>query len=143
MFPDQKRLLVGLTGEDSAVVVDVTTRAVVKRIKTGRGAHNIFRMPGDGMRVLITNRVEGTISMIDLDKLEVVDTYRVPGGPDDLDFTPDGKQIWVSLRWRRQIAAIDLATRKIVATVKVGRSPHCIYINGPHTVLRSSQAPVQ
>ncbi len=143
VFPDQKRLLVGLTGEDAAVVVDIQARAIVKRIPTGRGAHNIFRMPGDGTRVLITNRVEGTISLIDLGRLEAVETYRVPGGPDDLDFSPDGKQIWVRQRWRRQIVAIDLATSKIVATVKVGRSPHCICINGPHTVLRSGRPPVR
>ncbi len=141
VFPDQKRLLVGLTGEDAAVVVDIATRGVSKRIVTGKGAHNIFRMPADDKRVLITNRVEGSMSIIDLEKLEVVDTIRVSGGPDDVDFSPDGKIAWVTQRWRRRVAAVELSTRKILGTVLVGRSPHGIYINGPHTVSRSVLPP--
>ena len=111
------------------------------QIPTGRGAHNIFPMPG-GKRVLITNRIENTISAIDLASLTVVDTFFVPGGPDDLDFTPDGKQFWVTQRFRRKVAAVDIATRQVLGTVAVGRSPHGIFINGPHTVLRSVEPPV-
>jgi DNA-binding beta-propeller fold protein YncE len=141
MFPDQKRLIVGLTGEDAAVVIDIATRTVSKRIVTGKGAHNLFKMPGDDKRLLITNRVEGSMSIIDLEKQEVVDTLKVPGGPDDVDFSPDGKIVWVTQRWRRRVAAVELSTRKILGTVLVGRSPHGIYINGPHTVSRSVSPP--
>ncbi len=140
VLPDQKSLLVGLTGEDAAVVVDIEKRAVTKRIPTGRGAHNIFPMPG-GKRILITNRIENTISAIDLATLSVVDTFHVSGGPDDLDFTPDGKQFWVTQRFRRKVAAVDMATRQVLGTVAVGRSPHGIFINGPHTVLRTVEPP--
>ena len=134
-------MLIGLTGEDAVAVLDLQQKRVVKWVVTGRGAHNIFRMPGDETRVLVTNRVDGSISLFDTTKLEVVDTIRAPGGPDDLDFTPDGKQIWVTQRWRRRVMAIDLATKQIVATVNVGRSPHGIYINGPNTVSRSVSPP--
>lgn len=138
---DQRRAIVGLTGEDAVVVLDLETRSIVKRVVTGRGAHNIFRMPGDDSRILVTNRVEGTISLFDIPTLEVQATIQAPGGPDDLDFTPDGKQIWVTQRWRRKVMAIDLATRRILGIVNVGRSPHGIYINGPHTVSRSKEPP--
>lgn len=141
LMPDQNRLLVGLTGEDAVAVVDIAQRRTVKWIVTGRGAHNIFRMPGDEAKVLVTNRLDGTISVLDGMALEVTDTFRAPGGPDDLDFTPDGKQIWVTQRWRRRIMAIDLASKQILGFVHVGRSPHGIYINGPHTVSRSVAPP--
>lgn len=141
VFPDQKKLLVGLTGDEVAVVVDIATRTVTKRIFTGKGAHNIFRMPNDDTRVLITNRIDGSMSIIDLVSQEVVDTIRVPGGPDDVDFSPDGKVVWVTQRWRRRIAAVDLASRRILGSILVGRSPHGIYINGPHTVSRSVSPP--
>jgi DNA-binding beta-propeller fold protein YncE len=141
VFPDQKRLLVGLTGDDAVVVVDIAQRAVSKRIYTGKGAHNIFKLPNDDKRVLITNRVDGSMSIFDLEKLEVVDHIKVAGGPDDVDFSPDGKIVWVTQRWRRRIAAVDLATRKVIGSVTVGRSPHGIYINGPYTVSRSVLPP--
>ncbi len=141
VFPDQKRLLVGLTGDDAVVVIDIAQRAVSQRIFTGKGAHNIFRMPNDDKRVLITNRVDGSMSIFDLDKLEVVDRIKVPGGPDDVDFSPDGKTVWVTQRWRRRITAVDLVARKIMGSIVVGRSPHGIYINGPYTVSRSVLPP--
>ncbi|MCW5745967.1 MAG: YncE family protein [Alphaproteobacteria bacterium] len=141
LTPDQRRLVVGLTGEDAVAVVDVPSRRVTKWIVTGRGAHNIFRMPDDDTKVLVTNRLEGTISVLDTTKLEILDTIRAPGGPDDLDFAPDGKQIWVTQRWRRKVMAIDLATKQILGVVNVGRSPHGIYINGPGTISRSVAAP--
>jgi YVTN family beta-propeller protein len=141
LTPDQRRLLVGLTGEDAVAVVDMQSKRAVKWIVTGRGAHNIFRMPGDDTRVLVTNRMEGTISLLDTTRLEVIDTIAAPGGPDDLDFTPDGKQIWVTQRWRRKVMAIDLATKQMLGVVNVGRSPHGIFISSPHSVSRSVAAP--
>jgi DNA-binding beta-propeller fold protein YncE len=141
LMPDQKRLLVGLTGEDAVAVVDVTRKKVIRWIVTGRGAHNIFRMPDDETRVLVTNRLDGTISVLDGSRMEVVDTIRAPGGPDDLDFTPDGRQIWVTQRWRRKVMVIDLASKQIQGYARVGRSPHGIYINGPYTVSRSVAPP--
>jgi YVTN family beta-propeller protein len=139
--PDQRRAIVGLTGEDAVAVVDLQSRRVAKWVVTGRGAHNIFRMPDDATKVLVTNRVDGSISLLDTTKLEVIETFRAPGGPDCLDFTPDGKQIWVTQRWRRKVMAIDLATKQIQNIVNVGRSPHGVYINGPHTISRSVAAP--
>jgi YVTN family beta-propeller protein len=139
--PDQRRVIVGLTGEDAVAVIDVQSRRVAKWVVTARGAHNIFRMPDDPTKVLVTNRVDGSISLLDTTKLEVIETFRAPGGPDDLDFTADGKQIWVTQRWRRKVMAIDLATKQLLGTVNVGRSPHGIYINGPHTISRSVAPP--
>ncbi|HJQ59884.1 MAG TPA: cytochrome D1 domain-containing protein [Vineibacter sp.] len=139
--PDQRRAIVGLTGEDAVAVIDLSSRRVAKWVVTGRGAHNIFRMPDDPAKVLVTNRVDGSISILDTTKLEVLETFRAPGGPDCLDFTPDGKQVWVTQRWRRKVMAIDLATKQILNIVNVGRSPHGVYINGPHTVSRSVAAP--
>jgi DNA-binding beta-propeller fold protein YncE len=141
VLPDQKRLLVGLTGDSVVVVVDIAQRGITKRVFTGKGAHNIFRMPNDDKRVLITNRVDGSMSIFDLDRLEVAETIKVGGGPDDVDFSPDGRMVWVTQRWRRRVAAVDLVIRRVVGSVIVGRSPHGIYINGPNTVSRSVLPP--
>jgi DNA-binding beta-propeller fold protein YncE len=47
MLPDDKRLLVALTGEDGFVVVDPKDGALKGRVQTGKGAHN-FWPKGDG-----------------------------------------------------------------------------------------------
>ena len=42
-------------------------------------------------------------------------------------FTPDGKQVYVSLRDENKVAVIDVATRRVVAKVGVSRNPIQVY----------------
>jgi YVTN family beta-propeller protein len=127
MLPDNKRLLVALTGEDGVVVVDPATGAPMSRLRTGKGAHN-FWPKGDGRHYFLSNRVEGTVSLIDSQDMRVVGSARVPGGPDCMDVTADGKELWVTQRFLRKIAIVDVATMKVIASVPVGKSPHGVYI---------------
>jgi YVTN family beta-propeller protein len=125
---DDKFMLVGLTGGDGVEVYDVSGAQPLrtKVIKTGAGAH-AFRAFGDKRHVLVSNRVANSISKIDLQTLEVVDNYPAPGGPDCIDVSRDGKQILVTSRWARKLTVIDVATRKIVRQVNVGKSPHGVW----------------
>ena len=125
---DGKTLLVGLTGSDGVQVFDVAAaqpRAVGK-ILTGKGAH-AFRAAGDGRSVFVSNRVANSISRIDLQTLQVSDTYPVPGGPDCMDISADGKTLLVTSRWAKKLSVVDLGTRKVVRQVPVGRSPHGVW----------------
>ena len=129
---DDKLLLVGLTGGDAVEVYDVSGAAAgkaparVKSIKTGSGAH-AFRSLGDQRHVLVSNRVANTISKIDLQTLEVVDKFNAPGGPDCIDVSRDGKLLMVTSRWAKKLTIIDVASRKVVQQVNVGRSPHGVW----------------
>ncbi|WP_421954724.1 YncE family protein [Polaromonas sp.] len=125
---DDKFLLVGLTGGDAVEVYDVSgkTPSRTKVIKTGAGAH-AFRAFGDHRHVLVSNRVANSISRIDLQTMEVVDNYPAPGGPDCIDVSRDGKLIMVTSRWIKKLTVIDVATRKIVRQVNVGKSPHGVW----------------
>ena len=125
---DDKFMLVALTGSDAVEVYDVAGKEPkrVKVIKTAAGAH-AFRAFGDKRHLLVSNRVANTISRIDLQTLEVVDNYPAPGGPDCMDVSRDGKQILVTSRWIRRLTIIDVATRKVVRQVNVGRSPHGVW----------------
>lgn len=126
--PDDRQVLVGLTGSDGVEVFDVTATPgrSVRRIKTGAGAH-AFRAAGDGRHVYVSNRVANTISKIDLQSLAVVDTYPAPGGPDCMDVSKDGRYIYVASRWARKLSVIDTQTRTVVRQVGVGKSPHGVW----------------
>ena len=52
-----------------------------------------------------------------------VATVEMQGNIYWLCFTPDGKTCYVSERDRDQVAAIDTATRKILAHIPVGKAP--------------------
>ena len=126
--PDDKTVLVGLTGGDGVEVNDVSGKEgrLVKTIKTGKGAHS-FRAFGDGRHVLVSNRVANTISKIDYQKMEVVDHFPGPAGPDDMDISADGKMILLASRWARKLTVIDTATRTVVRQINVGKSPHGVW----------------
>ena len=119
-------LLVGLMGEAHFAVVDPADGHVERLIATGRGAHTMF-LTHDQKLIYATNRVDGTLSVLDPATLAVLRTLRVPGGPDDLDFAPDGK-IWAALRFAQSVAVLDPATGA-TERIPVGRSPHGIWLN--------------
>jgi YVTN family beta-propeller protein len=126
--PDDKKLLIGLTGDRFAEVYDVTgpKPTLVKRIETGDGAH-AFRAWGDKRHVLLSNRAGNTISKIDMQTLTVVATYPAPGGPDCMDVLADGKTILVTSRWARKLTVIDTVSGKVIRQVPMGRSPHGVW----------------
>ena len=132
MLPDNKRVLVALTGEDGVVVVDPKDGKVTGRLQTGKGAHN-FWPKGDGRHWFLSNRVEGTVSVVDTQDMRVAGTIKVPGGPDCMDITADGKELWVTQRFLRRVAVVDLEQLKVVASIPVGKSPHGVFMlkSGP------------
>jgi YVTN family beta-propeller protein len=126
--PNDKYLLVGLTGDNHVQVFDVSgaTPKLFKTIPTGEGAH-AFRAVGDGRHVFVGNRVANTVNKIDYLNLESVMQFAAPGGPDCMEVTADGKFLFVSSRWIKKMSVIDTTTGQLVRQVKVGKSPHGIW----------------
>lgn len=44
-----------------------------------------------------------------------------------MELSADKKTLWVTFRFAKKVGIIDLASRKLVQTIAVGRSPHGIY----------------
>ena len=120
-------ILVGIMGSDCVAEVEPKDGSVIRRIQTGRGAHNFLLTP-DGKTLYVTNRVAGTISVLEPDTLKVMGTMAAPGGPDDMALSPDGRELWVTGRWRALVNVIDRENGTLKATIPVGRSPHGILL---------------
>ena len=125
------RVLVAIMGSDDVAVVDPSNGRVERRIRTGKGAHQLFRSP-DQRLIYVNNRIAGTATVLDATTLQVVHSYKLPGGPDDIVFAPDG-QLWFTLRFANKVAVLDPATGDY-STIAVGRSPHGIFLNARATV---------
>jgi DNA-binding beta-propeller fold protein YncE len=120
------KLLVADMGTDYIAEVDPADGRVLRHIVTGKGAHNLFLSP-DGKTLWVNNRVAGTTESLDAATLTPIRTYKIPGGPDDMAFAPDGR-IWITRRWAEKVAVLDPATGDY-QTIDVGRSPHGIFLN--------------
>ena len=126
--PDDKKLLVALTGARGVEVYDVSDAkpVFVKTLTTASGAH-AFRSLGDKQHIFVSNRAANSISKIDYVNMAVVDTFDVPSGPDCMDLSADGRLLYVGSRWANKLTVVDLTTRTVVRQIKVGKSPHGVW----------------
>jgi hypothetical protein len=46
-----------------------------------------------------------------------------------MDVHASGKQIWITQRWIRSVAMVDLDQSRVVRSIGVGRSPHGVYLH--------------
>jgi YVTN family beta-propeller protein len=120
-------ILVGVMGTDHIAEVDPQDGHVIRTIHTDRGAHNFLLSP-DGKTIWVSNRVAGTISVLDADTLNLTGSLTAPGGPDDMALSPDGKELWATARWRASVDVIERASGNLTKTIAVGRSPHGIFL---------------
>jgi len=119
------RLLIANMGSDELMVVNPADGAIERRMKIGRGTHQVFPAR-DGKTIWVVSRVDGAITALNADTLAVIRAYKVPGGPDCLEVAPDGK-LWITRRWAQKVAVLDPATGEY-ETIDVGRSPHGIFL---------------
>jgi YVTN family beta-propeller protein len=45
-----------------------------------------------------------------------------------MELSADRRTLWVTQRWMKQVGVVDVESRKLVATIPVGRSPHGLFI---------------
>jgi YVTN family beta-propeller protein len=99
-------------------------------IPTGPDAHGLYPSR-DARDLYVTNRGNGTITIIDFAAAKKVATWRIPGGgsPDMGGLSPDGKVLWVSGRYDAVVYAFATATGRLLARIPVGAQPHglCVW----------------
>ena len=94
-------------------------------IKTGLGAHGLY-VTRDAKNLIITNRNEGSISLLRFSDEKVIHKWRIPGGgsPDMGGVSADGKSFWVSGRYDNVVYEISLTDGHLLAKIKTGLGPH-------------------
>jgi len=128
--PDGKVFYVADMDAHGVHMIDGDEFKVIGFIPTGKGAHGLY-VSRDFKYMYVANRGEGSISLIDLATREVATKWRIPGGgsPDMGNLSADGKIFWLSGRYHHVVYAIDTTDGKLLAKIKVGRSPHglCVW----------------
>ena len=106
-------------------LVDAKSFRPIGFLPTGRGAHGLY--PSRDARVMyISNRDEGSISIVNFARRAVVGKWRLPGrgSPDMGGVSPDGRTLWLSGRYDGVVYAIDTRTGRLRARIRVGSGPH-------------------
>ena len=78
----------------------------------------------DGKTLWVTSRPNARVYTYSLPDLKLLPGYVDLGGrPDWVTFTPDSKQLYIATENTDTVVAIDVAARKEITRIKVGKSP--------------------
>ena len=99
-------------------------------LPTGAGAHGLY--PSRDSRFLyVSNRSDGSVSVVSFRRRRVVRTWRLPGGgsPDMGNVSASGRVLWLSGRYNSVVYAIDTRTGRLLHEIPVGFGPHglCVF----------------
>ena len=112
--PDEKYLWVATKA--AVTVIDTTTKKVAKEIATGAGHHEIA-FGSDNKFAFVTNRDDGTLSIIDVPKLVLVKDVKIGGRASSLTFSPLSKALYVTNDVEGSITVVDSQSHKVLATI--------------------------
>jgi DNA-binding beta-propeller fold protein YncE len=130
LSPDGKVFYVANMDSNGVHVIDGDAFKQLEFIKTGKGAHGEY-FSRDGKYMYISNRGEGTISILDCATRKLTGRWVIPGGgsPDMGGVSPDGKALWLSGRYNSEVYVFNTADGRLLARINVGQGPHglCVY----------------
>jgi len=128
--PDGRIFYVADLAANGVWKVDGRRLKVVGFVATGRGAHGLYPSR-DGKHLYVSNRGEGSVSVISFKTEKVVAKWRIPGGgsPDMGGVSADGAVLWLSGRYNSDVYAISTRTGRLLARIRVGSGPHglCVW----------------
>jgi YVTN family beta-propeller protein len=132
---DENRLYVQLSQYYGFVVADPHTGKILRRVDMPmpKGTpkpdtlpvttnHGI-RITADGRYLIANGSMTDLTAIYALPDLRLIATVPVGRDPNWVIISPDGRRIFISNRGSDDVSVIDLASRKEVARVKVGRYP--------------------
>jgi YVTN family beta-propeller protein len=111
-------------------LIDPVSFKKIDFIATGAGAHGLY-VSRDSKVLYISNRGEGSVTVLDLATRKIVAKWTIPrgGSPDMGGVSTDGTQLWLSGRYNSEVYVFDTSNGKLLARIPVGQGPHglCYY----------------
>jgi DNA-binding beta-propeller fold protein YncE len=98
---------------------------VLGLLPTGAGAHGLYPSR-DASVMYVSNRAEGSISVVDFATRRVLTKWRLPppASPDMGGVSSDGRVLWLSGRYNGEVYVISTRTGHLIKRIKVGDGPH-------------------
>jgi YVTN family beta-propeller protein len=130
LAPDGSVFYIADADQNGLWVLDGAASRVIREIPTGAGAHGLY-LSRDATRLYVTNRHEGSVSVLDAYTGNAITKWQIPGGgsPDMGNVTADGSQLWLSGRYDRAVYVLSTADGHLIQKIVVGAGPHglCVW----------------
>jgi YVTN family beta-propeller protein len=125
LSPDGRTFYVADMMNNGVWLIDAQTLRKIGFEPTGAGAHGLYPSR-DSKTLYVSNRGEGSITLISFRTRRPYGKWRLPGGgsPDMGGVSADGRVLWLSGRYNGEVYAISTQTGRLLHRIKVGSGPH-------------------
>ena len=120
--PNDPLLYVGNSMGDDVSVVDLVSLKVIADITVGQHVHGVA-LTEDGRRLFTTSEIDHTLIISDTKTRQIIGTVKLPGKPNQIAVTPDGRYVTVPIRDGDSVAIVDVGQQKIVKLLPI-KEPH-------------------
>ncbi|MDT7651675.1 MAG: hypothetical protein QOI36_3081 [Pseudonocardiales bacterium] len=130
LAPDGSVFYIADSDQNGVWVLDGAATKIQREIPTGMGAHGLY-LSRDAKKLYVTNRHEGSVSVLDAYTGNPVTKWQIPGGgsPDMGNVTADGTQLWLSGRNDRAVYVLSTTDGHLIRKIGAGNGPHglCVW----------------
>jgi DNA-binding beta-propeller fold protein YncE len=129
LSPDGSRFYIADSDHGGLWVLDGAATKVIGQIPLAAGTHGIYPSR-DATKLYVSNRLAGSVSVLEANTGAVQATWPIPGGSPDMGgVTADGSQLWLSGRYNREVYVLSTADGHLLARIPVGNGPHgmCVW----------------
>jgi DNA-binding beta-propeller fold protein YncE len=125
LSPDGRTFYVADMASNGVWKISARTLRKIGFIHTGLGAHGLY-VSRDSRYLYVSNRQEGSISLISFRTEKPVRKWHIAGGgsPDMGGVSADGRVLWLSGRYNAEVYAISTRDGHLIARIPVGSGPH-------------------
>ncbi|HJP73379.1 MAG TPA: YncE family protein [Pseudonocardiaceae bacterium] len=130
LAPDGSAYYIADSDGGGVWVLDGQATTVLRFIPTGMGAHGLY-LSRDATQLYVTNRMEGSVSVLNAYTGAVETKWQIPGGgsPDMGNVSADGSELWLSGRYNGVVYVLSTKDGSLLAKIPVGNGPHglCVW----------------
>lgn len=125
LSPDGTTFYVADMARNGVWLVGAKDFRVERFVRTGAGAHGLY-VSRDSRLLYVSNRGEGTVSVVSFARRRPIATWRIPGGgsPDMGGLSADGRRLWLSGRYDGVVYVFDTGDGRLIRKIPVGAGPH-------------------
>jgi YVTN family beta-propeller protein len=140
LTPDGHSLYVSSDGASTVSLIDTGTDRLTRSIEVGKAPHGLAATP-DGRQVLVAVYGEDQVAVIDTSTGQVTARVAV-AKPHNIAIRPDGKTAYVASQepGKFALAVIDLASRTVVRSVPLDKTPRALEFSPDGKYLYFTQA---
>lgn len=138
--PDQSNIFItcrneiGQSKPGCILVVDVKSGTLLKMITAGIYPWHLLP-DNDGKRLYVNNFQSSRISIVDVEKKEIVDSLIVQNGPSMMLLLPDRRELAISCFYTDRVVLVNLDTKEITSVINVDANPTSLQRSTDGTML--------